>query len=359
MLKLSSKILKILLVFAIAFTALAQNSAIDKKLIVGTKIAPPFAMKTQSGQWEGISIELWQKIAKELNIDYEFREYDLQGLLASVGSSQIDLAIAAITINAQREEILDFSHSYYPTGLSIAVVKGDNKGLLNILKGLFSRQMLTIILGLASIFLLVGSLVWLFERRKNPEHFSPKPVSGIGDGIWWAAVTMTTVGYGDMAPKTLAGRILAMLWMFSSLLLLSIVIAGISSALTVANVEPLVSGESDLVNVRVASIKNSSSDLYLQENQVRSIRYYPSVKNALEGLEQKDVDAVVYDDALLKYLINKEFNSLEVLPGLFELQGYGIAMPTNSPLREKINRVILQIIREDDWKDILTKYLGD
>ena len=42
----------------------------------------------------------------------------------------------------------------------------------------------------------VGTLIWILERRKNPEHFSPIPVKGLGSAFWWSAVTMTTVGYG-------------------------------------------------------------------------------------------------------------------------------------------------------------------
>ena len=52
----------------------AQDSGNNKTLIVGTKIAPPFAMKADDGSWEGISIELWDEIAKELDLDYEWQE---------------------------------------------------------------------------------------------------------------------------------------------------------------------------------------------------------------------------------------------------------------------------------------------
>jgi hypothetical protein len=42
--------------------------------------------------------------------------------------------------------------------------------------------------------LTAGAIVWLLERRKNPEMFGGGTVRGVGHGIWWAIVTLTTVG---------------------------------------------------------------------------------------------------------------------------------------------------------------------
>ena len=85
----------------------AQNSDSNTTLIVGTKIAPPFAMKADDGSWEGISIELWDKIAKKLNLEYEWQEHNLQSLLNGVADAHLDVGIAAITITSEREKHFD------------------------------------------------------------------------------------------------------------------------------------------------------------------------------------------------------------------------------------------------------------
>lgn len=49
------------------------------------------------------------------------------------------------------------------------------------------------------------------------------------DGIWWAVVTVTTVGYGDLYPKTVAGRLIAMLLMFVGIGFISVLTASVAS----------------------------------------------------------------------------------------------------------------------------------
>jgi ABC-type amino acid transport substrate-binding protein len=50
--------------------------------------------------------------------------------------------------------------------------------------------------------------------------------------------------------------------------------------------------------------------------------------------------------------------TLRVLPTVFARQDYGIALPTGSPLREEMNRQILEITRTPEWNRMLEVYLG-
>ena len=85
--------------------------------------------------------------------------------------------------------------------------------ILSVLEDLISPVFLQLCLGLSVLLLIVGALVWLVERKANPKQFSPKVLPGLGDGFWFAGVTLSTIGYGDKAPVTVAGRLISMLWM--------------------------------------------------------------------------------------------------------------------------------------------------
>ncbi len=65
--------------------------------------------------------------------------------------------------------------------------------------------------------------VTFLEGSSNPQF------SNLGHGLWWAVVTMTTVGYGDLVPGSVTGRIIASVVMFSGIALLSTFTAALSS----------------------------------------------------------------------------------------------------------------------------------
>lgn len=334
------------------------QQAWPQELVIGTKEAAPFAMKNPDGTWQGISIDLWRDIANELHLEYRLQEMELNDLLAGVQTRHLDAAVAALTITAKREKQLDFTHPFYTTGLGIAVSRSPSGGWLVKLKSLFSFGLIKIVLGLAALLFLVGVLVWLFERKKNPQQFGDGTLNGLLSGFWWSAVTMTTVGYGDKAPVTAAGRLIGLVWMFAGIIMISSFTAAITSALTLSQLETTIHGPDDLANVRVGAVSASTSTAYLEGRGI-PFHAYPTATACLQAIVDKQVDAVVYDEPILRYLSNTVFNGrVEVLPASFHPQYYGIALPQNSPLREAVNQVLLSEISSPAWKETLLRYLG-
>jgi polar amino acid transport system substrate-binding protein len=337
---------------------LSAQPSTGRTLMVGTKLAPPFAMKNADGTWSGISIDLWHTIATELKLSYELREFDLQGLLDGVEKGSLDLAVAALTISAEREKLMDFTHPFYITGFGIAVARSSKRHWFGFLSSFLSWQFLQVIGALVLLLLIVGILAWLSERKRNPQQFGDGVLKGIWAGFWWAAVTMTTVGYGDKAPATVRGRVLALIWMFTGLIIISSFIAAITTALTVTHLESVVRGPQDLPRVWVATVEGSTSEAYLRQHRI-ALRYYATPLQGLQAVARGEMDAMVYDAPLLRYLAMTELQGkIEVLPATFERQNYGMALPSGSALREPINRVLLKVIAQPAWQDLLYRYLG-
>jgi len=348
------------LLCCLTLPALSQNDSTPDTtpLVVGTKIAPPFVFKNEEGEFSGISIELWRELARRQNLTYQFRELELTELISGLEDGTLDASVAALTVTAGREALVDFTHPFHTTGLSIAVPRAGNPVWVAV-KRLFSWEFMAAIIALGGLLFAVGFIFWLAERRKNAEMFGGTPAQGIGSSFWWAAVTMTTVGYGDKAPVTFAGRTVALIWMFAAIILISSFTAAIATSLTVSQLETRVQGPEDLPNARVVTISQSASAQYLSDRGI-GFSTRPDLSSALEAVAAGHFDAVVYDRPILQYLTNRQMQgSLHVLPSTFERQDYGIALPEGSQRRDPFNRTLLTIIEEDAWGATLRRYLGE
>lgn len=227
-----------------------------------------------------------------------------------------------------------------------------------LIDGLTGRVFLTTLAGIVGLLALVGAIVWLLERRRNAQ-FPRDPIRGIGAGMWFSSVTMTTVGYGDKTPVTFGGRFVAVLWMFTSVILVSIITASLTATLTIDALSGKVKVEDDLRRARTGTIANTTSEARLKRKGFR-YRTYPNLKAALTALAAQELDAVVYDQPLLKYLAKNEFaDSIIVLPLSFEPQDYAIGLPPGSPLRKAVNRGLLRHGQGSEWDALLARYLGD
>jgi ABC-type amino acid transport substrate-binding protein len=331
---------------------------VQKKLIVGTKEAPPFSMKDSEGRWTGISIDLWRQIATELHLNYEFLELDQYNLLKGLTNGSLDVGVAELTITPERLDRFDFTYSFYTTGLGLAVPFKEKNPLIAIIKQLLSKTVLGILISTFFVLLLVGIIVWLCERKRNPEQFGGNVIQGIGSGFWFSAVTMTTVGYGDQHPKTIGGRIVSLIWMFTAIIFISLFTATITSILTVKQLDVSVHGLDDLKNALVGTKPYTTSESFLKHNLI-SFKTYKTVEEGLVAVIRGEIKAFFYDAPELRYMIKQKFQGkLEVLPNRYSQENYGIALVTNNPLRKNINRVLLQTIRRQEWQETLYRYLG-
>lgn len=328
-----------------------------RPLVVGVRHAPPFAIRGPEGTWTGLSVELWRQVAEDLRVPYELQEVpEIEGLLGGLANGSLDVAAAALTMTAEREERIDFSHPFHTSGLGIAVAPRGS-GWAGALRGLFSADLLKVVGGLALLLFAVGFLVWLFERRRNAEQFGGGG-RGLWSAFWWSAVTMTTVGYGDKAPVTVGGRLVGLLWMFAGVIMISGFTAAITTSLTVARLETGIEGPQDLPGARVGTVPGSTSAAWLEEREIEA-REHPTLAEALGALAAGRLEAVVYDAPILRHFVQEHEGRLEVLRQTFERQDYAFGLSRESALREPLNRALLSRIRRPGWEEVEERYLGE
>jgi polar amino acid transport system substrate-binding protein len=334
----------------------ANPPASDKELVIATKEAPPFAMKQPDGTWHGISIDLWRRIADRLHLRYRFSEQPtVHALVAGIAEGSFDAAIAALTVTAARDRIVDFTQPFYSTGLGIAV-SVDESRWMSISRALLSFGFFQAVLALVGIAILVGFVIWLLERGKT-EHFRGG-AKGLGTGLWWSAIAMTQAGAAQNAPATLPGRMVAMGWMIASVIVIAVFTAGITSTLTKRELRGAVTGVNDLRSVRVGAPTGSTSADYLDHQRIPH-RGFSGPQAGLKALQAGTIDAFVYDKPLLTWFVLRDFSgTLRVLDVTFDSQNYAIALPKGSPLGQMLNEPLLEETESDWWQQTLFEYLG-
>ncbi|EKS27668.1 transporter substrate-binding domain-containing protein [Afipia felis] len=331
----------------------------DHELVVGTKVAPPFAMKDESGHWRGVSIELWQHLADRMKWNYRFVEADtVPTLLEGVRTGKFDVGISAISVTAEREQTLDFTASYFYAGTGVAVQSDRITNWIPVIKSIASWSFLQAALTLLGLAVSAGALIWLFERKAN-DGFSGSVVRGLSSGVWWSTHTMTQRAAGGIMPMTLPGRIIAMIWMVTSVIAIAVFTAGITSTLTTKRLHGMVNSVADLSSIRVGVPAGTSSEDGLSRLRiVHSV--LPSPEEGLKALRSGKIDAFVYDRPLLAWTIRqRNLSSVDLTDLMLEPQRYAIALPPNSRLRKPLNVAMLQVTESDWWRDTLFRYLGE
>ena len=340
-------------------TPAQDNPQVSGTLLVGVTDFPPYAMRTEDGKWEGFSLELWQAVAQELGIEYELKEFSrLRPVTEALQKEELDVT-PAMAVTEYYETVMDLSHTYHRSGLAIAVPQNSpGYGWIGFIKRFASRETLKVVGLLLLLSLIAGAVVWALENKKNREMFGGKYTEGFGHGIWWAMVTMTTVGYGDKAPRTLGGRVVAVIWMFFSIILVTSYTAVITASFTVDQLSGRVRSPKDLPDARVGALAQSETLEYLVNDGI-PVLPFKNVQIGLQAGVAGKIDAFVDDESQLKYIVKKEFQGkVRILPETFTHFYVSMALPTGSSLREPLNRALAKIIDTDDWVEWKERYMG-
>ncbi len=326
-------------------------------LKVGVRDVPPFAFRNGEQSWSGISADLWKLIAEQAGWQLEWvRLPSVQAQVDGLAAGEIDVAVGAMSMTPEREVRINFSHGFFTTNLAIATTRRES-GWLVLLEQLLSPAFLKAVGALVFLLFIVGFVIWLLERRANAGQFGGGALNGLGNGFWWSAVTMTTVGYGDKAPVTLSGRFVATIWMFVSVITISGFTAAIASSVTLDSNQSRVGSVQDLHKVNVFTVPGSTAATLLSELGIRT-RDVRDAGAALDLLADRRADAFVFDQAVLQYLRNQRGLDLEIIPIPRTAQTYAFGLRRDFRQSEELNRQLLTVLHSDRWNQLLVRYLG-
>lgn len=346
-----------LAVVLVALCGLAQ--AQDAELRVITRQISPFVFK-DGDSYKGFSVELWAAIAKELGKPYHFIEKgNVKEIMASMAAGEGDVAIAAISITADREQKFDFSQPMFESGLQI-LTRNEQGSAPSFWQQLWplltSTSTLTVLGLLAALIVVPAHIGWFAERKKENHLFPSSYFPGIFHAMYWA--TGAAAGQQPDPLYSGLGRVLATALVIGSLFFTSYFTATITTSLTVQQLKSDINGPEDLANRKVGTTTGSTAETFV--TGIGSIPVtYDKIDNALEALNSKLVDAVVFDaPVLMYYAANKGQGKVRLVGSPLKKENYSILFPQGSPLRKPVNETLLKLREIGTYDAIYAKWFA-
>jgi len=222
----------------------------NNKLKVAIINHPPFIMESE-GKYTGFEIELWEALSKELGLSFEYEKHDsFKELFPIIASKKADIAFAGVTINEKREEIVDFSHSIFDSGLRILLSKNrKNIDFVGSVKSFFVqgyKHLIKPLFVLLVIVLVFANILWFAE--KGNEVFSPVYLIGIFQAAWlsFTSIIGTDGSLRLFEAQTWLGRTILALAQITNLAVLGLLIGELTAFITTRKIRLNISGPQDL-----------------------------------------------------------------------------------------------------------------
>lgn len=331
-------------------------------LRVAARTLPPFVLY-ENRTYGGFEVELANLLATQMGMDTEVYAVDtVAKQIDDVARGVADIAVGGVAITQSRESTIDFSLPVLDTGLTILVDSRADGGLGGQITGFFrtiaASDLPWLLVVFAIAVLLSAHLIWLFERRGNPD-FAEGYGRGIWDSFYWSVVTMSTVGYGDKVARGSVGRALALLWIAAGTLVFATFTAAITSALAVDELRGDITGPGDLPGSTVATVRGTAGQVYLSSQGVAPV-LVDEIEQAYAMLEDGEVDAVVFDAPVLRFRANQGGSgSVTTVGPDFEDVQYGVAVnQERAELREDLNLALLDLIESGVYDQLREKWFG-
>jgi polar amino acid transport system substrate-binding protein len=217
-------------------------------------------------------------------------------------------------------------------------------------------RFLSTLLGIAAIVLLVSVILWLLERRRTAAFGGP-PVDGLVCSVSWSTQAMAKAN-PSVSPTTRPGLLLGGVWTAASVVLIAMFTAAVTSHLTARELSGLVRDAADLHHVRVGTVRDAVAAAYLDREGIHH-QDFATIGDALRAVAAGQLDAVVYDKPILAWLVRQDHpNEVQMLDLRLAPQSYAIALPYDSPLRQKLNIALANTMRSSWWHEVVNRYVG-
>jgi len=344
----------VLLLLGGAVPVAAQQAPIK----AGIYVAPPFVMKTASG-YSGFTWDLWQQITSDLNLKVELREVNtISELLRLVREQQIDIAIADLSITAERFQQMDFSQPYFDAGLRIMIDEDRHFGMRNLMLDMKQSGHLRVYAWIGVLIVVATIVLTLIDRKWHPE-FPQKWGEGFAESFHHV---MSVVTSGSTSHRNLLGTFgtaLGAIWLAIGVAVVAYVTSSITSVMTASTIAHQINGPGDLGGKRVGALAGSVGESYCRDAML-DVQSFDSMDQAVQALITSQIMAIVRDAPVLEWFDNAHPElPVTVVGPVFKPEKYGFALPSGSPLTRQVSAAILRLKDRGVLDSLRARHFGN
>ena len=321
----------------------ASVLAADPIRVVASEL-PPCVVADE--ELRGFSIDLWEALANELNLEYEIDLVDFEAKLAALRDKSADVGIGCISISYERERDLDFTHPVAANGFRVASLVESS------LIPHFSNKSLLMLLLLFGFVVVFAHLMWWSEHGQPA--ISDKYFPGVFESVWFSLVTMSTVGYGDIAPRKWLGRICAVSLIFTGVTAFGVIFGQFAADAISDRVENPVDSAKDLRKYTVGTKRGTASVTFLNSMGVTT-KTFNNLEEAAIAMHDGSIDVLMHDTLAVTHLVHRA-DDIQMTGPMFEPHYVGLALQGSSPMRESLNSAILKLQQDGRYQAIRDRW---
>ncbi|KAJ7390409.1 hypothetical protein OS493_025666 [Desmophyllum pertusum] len=199
--------------------------------------------------------------------------------------------------------------------------------------------------------------MWLLDSFFNGQEFPASPLRGPVEGMWWAFVTMTTLGYGDRVPRGIHSKLFGIVWITCGLVIIALVMSFITTSLTM----DIIKSDIPVYGSKVSAIDDSPEfRLGIRLNALMDReRRYTTLEDLYKSLNDRHVDGALIDSYTVSS--RKELFSdgkLRMSKMISYPSAYGVVMAGSARKLQKCFREFLKEERASVFKIITENVQG-
>ena len=369
-----------------------QTLSTNEVVVVATTLSEPYTMlkigpdsdkKEGNDRYEGFAVDLTTEIARIIGINFTLsvvagygskgEDGRWTGMVGEILEGRADLAVADLTINSDRERVVDFSMPFLELGISILFVAAPSKSIdLFSFMAPFSPAVWLLMLagGVAvSLGLFVIARNSPFETAELDSTDGDSPFLSFNHCLWFSVASWMQQGC-DFLPRAISTRTLASVWWFFTLIIISSYTANLAAFLTIERMELPISSVEDLVasKIKYGALQTGStlsffkdSDSTLYRKVWKSMEGFEDVlvQSNTEGVEKVLLDrgkfAFFMESTSLEYQIERNCELTQV-GGLLDSKSYGVALARNSRLRAPVSSAIIRLQESGEIGKLKSKW---